>query len=103
MAEIHEGSEVVRGARGAIRHDAGGFFDGVVHTPHGTVAVGGYVDRGRFQIIRLETVRDGRMYYHWERRPASRVVTDRGLKTVARRWAAGLVGRLERSESDASM
>lgn len=100
MSSVFEGSEVVRGARGAIRHDAGGFFDGAVHTPHGTVAVSGYVESGQFQTIRLETVRDGRMYYHWESRPASRVVTDRGLKILARRWATELAVRLERSESD---
>lgn len=92
MSETFDGSEMVREARGGfLRH--GDLYDGVVHTPHATVAVTGCTAE-KWQTVRLETVRDGRLYYHWERRPASRTLTERGLKTYARRWARELEERL---------
>lgn len=103
MTEIHEGSEVVRGVLGAIveRSDnhGGRWLDGTVHTPAGTVEVSAFVEPdGRGQVVTFRTVVGGRLYRRWELR--RRAVTARSLKTMARRWAAEIAERLERSDSD---
>lgn len=103
MDEVHEGSEVVRSVCGALdeRTDnhGGRWLDGTVHTPAGSVEVSAFVEPdGRWQVVTFRTVVGGRLYRRWERR--RRAVTARGLKMLARRWAAELAVRLERSESD---
>lgn len=91
MIEFFEGSNVVRGVQGAITRDDRGMIDGVVHTPHGTVTISGHMESWRDQIVRFEMVCDGRLYYRWEHRWGRRILTKRGLKTYARRWAQSLV------------
>lgn len=99
MSDFYEGSNTVRHTYGTLDIDDRGTIDGAVHTPHGTVTITG-VELGRDQFIRIETVRDGRLYYRWEHRRGHKILSNRGLKTHARRWAQDLATRLERSESD---
>ena len=61
---------------------------GAAHTPYGTVEVSAYIWRDGGQTILLYTVRDGVLYRRWERR--RRPLTERGLTTLARRWAQSL-------------
>src|SRR5690606_38530356 len=64
---------------------------GAAHTPYGTVEVSAYIWRDGGQTILLYTVRDGVLYRRWERR--RRPLTERGLTTLARRWAQSLAAR----------
>jgi len=63
--------------------------EGVVHTPHGTVEVAAAIWRDGVQTILLYTVRSGVLHHRWERR--RRPLSERGLTTLARRWAQSLV------------
>jgi len=62
---------------------------GVAHTPYGTVEVNAVVWRDGVQTILLYTVRNGVLHGRWERR--RRPLSERGLVTLARRWAQSLV------------
>src|SRR5690606_12639601 len=61
---------------------------GVAHTPYGTVEVAAAIWRDGVQTILLHTVRNGVLYGRWERR--RRPLSERGLVTLARRWAERL-------------
>ena len=83
-----------RASRGRLRtmyHEDGSLTAetvGVAHTPHGTVEVHAAIWRDGIQMILLYTVRDGVLYQRWERR--RRPLTERGLTTLARRWAQSM-------------
>lgn len=68
---------------------------GVAHTPYGTVEVAATIWRDGVQTILLHTVRNGVLHGRWERR--SRPLSERGLTTLARRWAE----RLEAEDTEA--
>jgi len=68
---------------------------GVAHTPFGTVEVNAVVWRDGLQTILLYTVRNGVLHGRWERR--RRPLSERGLVTLARRWAE----RLEAEDTEA--
>src|SRR5690606_10798976 len=96
--EIYEGRETIRGraSRGRLRtmyrDEAESYAAetvGVAHTPCGTVEVNAVVWRDGVQTILLYTVRNGVLYGRWERR--RRPLSERGLVTLARRWAERLV------------
>jgi len=61
---------------------------GVAHTPYGTVEVAATIWWDGIQTILLHTVREGVLHYRWERR--RRPLSERGLVTLARRWAQSL-------------
>jgi len=61
---------------------------GVAHTPYGTVEVDAVIWRDGVQTILLHTVRAGVLHCRWERR--RRPLSERGLTTLARRWAERL-------------
>jgi hypothetical protein len=116
-SEIYEYRETFRGraSRGRLRtmyRDEDGSYTaetvGVVHTPYGTVEVDADTWWDGVQTILLYTVREGVLYRRWERR--RRPLSERGLTTLARRWAHSLVepdvvagdrpAHHDRSESD---
>lgn len=61
---------------------------GVAHTPYGTVEVDAVIWRDGVQTILLHTVREGVLYSRWEHR--RRPLSERGIVTLARRWAERL-------------
>jgi hypothetical protein len=116
-SEIYEGRETIRGraSRGRLRtmyrdeaESCAAETVGVAHTPHGTVEVAATIWRDGVQTILLYTVRSGVLHSRWERR--RRPLSERGLTTLARRWAQSLVepdvvasdrpARHDRSEGD---
>ena len=99
-SEIYEGRETIRGraSRGRLRtmyRDEDGpdaaETVGVAHTPYGTVEVAATIWWDGVQTILLYTVREGVLYRRWERR--RRPLRERGLTTLARRWAQSLVAK----------
>src|SRR5690606_14355073 len=99
-SETYEGRETFRGraSRGRLRtmyRDEDGSPTaetvGVAHTTYGTVEVAATIWRDGVQTILLYTVRNGMLYRRWERR--RRPLSERGLTTLARRWAQSLVAK----------
>ena len=100
VSEIHEGRETFRGKAsiGRLRtmyRGEDGLYTvetvGVVHTPDGTVEVAATIWWDGVQTILLYTVRDGVLHRRWERR--RRPLSERGLTTLARRWAQSLAAK----------
>jgi len=96
-SEIYESCATLRGraSRGRLRtmyRDGAESYAaetvGVAHTPYGTVEVDAVVWRDGVQTILLYTVRNGVLHGRWERR--RRPLSERGLVTLARRWAERL-------------
>ena len=96
-SEICEYRETMRGSRGRIwtmclkDGSQAASTVGVVHTPEGTVEVAAYIWRDGGQTILLYTVREGVLHRRWERR--RRPLSERGLTTLARRWAQSLAAQ----------
>ena len=100
VSNIYEDRETMRGraSRGRLRtmyrnEDGSPTAEtvGVVHTPYGTVEVAATIWWDGVQTILLYTVRNGMLYRRWERR--RRPLRERGLTTLARRWAQSLVAK----------
>jgi len=99
LSEIYEYRETIHGraSRGRLRttylkdESQAANTVGVAHTPYGTVEVDATIWRDGVQTILLYTVREGVLHRRWERR--RRPLSERGLTTLARRWAQSLVAK----------
>lgn len=104
--QTHDGSSILRGAIGALYEretdDGTRWCDGATHTPEGTVDVSSITRPGEWQTILLSMVVDGRLYRRWQRRPARRAVSARGLKVLAGRWARDLLRDLRPIPAESS-